>query len=118
MVESRNQLDGLIHSTQKSLDEHGDKLESSDKTNIEEALKSAKTSLESGDKDSIEKASQDLATKSQKLYEKIANEQGAGQSEGVKEQKAETKNPEDEKDIVDAEFEEVKDDKQSNDDAK
>ncbi len=118
LVESRNQLDGLIHSTQKSLDEHGDKLESSDKTNIEEALKSAKTSLESGDKDSIEKASQDLATKSQKLYEKIANEQGAGQSEGVKEQKAETKNPEDEKDIVDAEFEEVKDDKQSNDDAK
>ncbi len=111
LIEARNQLDGLIHSTEKSLGEHGDKIDDDDKSNIEESLKSAKTSLESGDKDSIEKASQDLATKSQKLYEKVASEQSQGQAEDANAKPDGNKNAKDDKDIVDAEFEEVKDEK-------
>ncbi len=112
LIESRNQLDGLIHSVEKSIVEHGDKLEKEEKSKIETALKSSKTILESGDKEQIDKESQELATASQKLYEKMASDSdGSQQKNTAKEgETPKTKTREDE-DIIDAEFEEIKDDK-------
>jgi len=115
LVSSRNQCDAMIHSVRKSLSEFGDKLDSEEKAKIETALKDAEEALKSSDKTVIDAKTQALTEASQKLAEKIyAQEQtqsgGAGQPEaGAGETKADEKPVEGE--VVDAEFEEVKDKK-------
>lgn len=114
LVNSRNQCDAMIHSVRKSLNEYGDKLESDEKSRIESALKDAEDALKSNDKDLIDAKTQALTEASQKLAEKIyAQEQtqtgqagaGAGATSG------QTKEKPVEGEVVDAEFEEVKDKK-------
>jgi len=108
LVTSRNQLDNLIHSVQKTLKEHGDKLAGDEKSKIESALKDAEEAVKTDDKDQIDAKSQALAEASHKLAEKMYAEQPAG--DGAQAGGAEAKADAGKKDenVVDAEFEEVK----------
>ncbi len=109
LVESRNQLDGLVHSLEKSIQEHSDKLEADQKTQAEAAIKKAKNTLENGDKAQIDLEMQELGSISQKIYEKTASQNSANEPKGSEsEDKANSENTKDDKDIIDAEFEEVK----------
>jgi molecular chaperone DnaK len=111
MVTSRNQLDALIHSTQKSLKEYGDQLTADEKGAIESALKDAEEAVKGDDKAAIDAKSEALAAAAQKLGEKMyAAEQAKAQAnEGGAQPHADA--AKDEGDVVDAEFTEVKDKK-------
>ncbi len=111
LVNARNQADALVHTVKKSLTELGDKVAAEDKTKIEAAIKDVEDAIKSDDKEAIESKTQHLATVSQKIGEQAyAQSQGgpgpgpgaSGGSDGGK--KAES-------DVVDAEFEEVKEKK-------
>ena len=109
LVQTRNQGDHLLHSTRKQVEEAGDKLPADDKTAIESALTALETSLKGEDKADIEAKMQALAQVSQKLME-IAQQQHAQQQAGAAGADASANNAKDD-DVVDAEFEEVKDKK-------
>ncbi|WP_292979487.1 molecular chaperone DnaK [Nitrosomonas sp.] len=114
LVNSRNQCDAMIHSTKKSLAEYGDKLEGDEKSRIEAALKDAEEALKSGDKQTIDVKTQALTEASHKLAEKMyAQEQAqaAGQQAGAAGAGGQTQDKPVEGEVVDAEFEEVKDKK-------
>ena len=108
LVDARNQADGLIHSVKKSLSEHGDKLEAAEKDKIEAAIKDAEEAIKGDDKAEIEAKTNALMEASQKLGEKVYAEQQAQQG-GADAQPQGEKTVDAE--VVDAEFEEVKDDK-------
>lgn len=109
VVTARNTLEGLIHATKKTVQEAGDKATAEEKSKIEAALKDAEEAVKGNDKDKIDAATQKLTEASQslaqKLYAEQANEANAQQAGGGK---AESKA---EEGVVDAEFEEVKDDR-------
>ena len=110
IVTSRNQLDALVHSVQKSLKEYGDKLSADEKAKIEAALKDAEEAMKSDNKESIDSKAQALSQAAQKLGEKMyADAQKAQGAEGGGDAKA--SKPADEGNVVDAEFTEVKDKK-------
>ncbi len=114
LVEARNQADAMIHAVKKTLGEHGDKVSADEKSKIEAAVKDAEESLKSGDKDQIEARSKALAEASHKLAEKMYAQQP--QPEGAEPQpQAEpaAAGGTGEGNVVDAEFEEVKDKKKS-----
>lgn len=105
LVQTRNQGDQIAHSTRKQLDEAGDKLSAEDKAPIEAALTELNTALKGEDKAAIEAKMQALMEVSSKLME-LAQQQaqaGAADADGASAKK--------EDDVVDAEFEEVKDKK-------
>ena len=110
-VESRNQADAMIHATEKTMKDLADQVEAEDKANIEAAIAALKTALEGSDKAEIESKTQALAEASSKLAEKAyaANAEGEGPEPVDANASAESTNKDD--DVVDAEFEEVKDDK-------
>ena len=111
MVEARNKADSLIHATEKSLAEHGDKVLPADKEAIEKAVADLKTAMEGDDAAEIEAKSQALTEASMKLGEamyKAAQEAEAASGDGSAE--AGAGQAEDEN-VVDADFEEVEDDK-------
>jgi molecular chaperone DnaK len=70
-AEVRNQADNVIYQTEKSLKEHGDKLDESDRKPIEDALSEAKEAIEGSDVDQIRSSSDSLMTASQKIAEVI-----------------------------------------------
>jgi molecular chaperone DnaK len=113
-VEARNQLDSLVYSTEKSLKEYGGDLDASVKDNIENALKRAKETLEGQDAQAMRTAAEQLGQASHKLaeamYAKASRQQQAGQ-EGAGDAKEQSTNDGKKKkdDVVDADFEEVKD---------
>ncbi|WP_137719379.1 molecular chaperone DnaK [Methylobacillus flagellatus] len=107
LVDARNAADGMIHSVKKSLGEHGDKLDAEEKANIEAAIKDVEDVLKSDDKDAIEAKTNALMDASQKLGEKVYAEQQAQQGAGDEAQPQAEKTVDAE--VVDAEFEEVKD---------
>ncbi len=115
VVDARNQCDAMVHTVRKSLAEHGDKLAAAEKARIEEALKAAEEAMKGNDKDAIEAKTQALAQAAQKLGEQVyANQQGAqgaqaGGAGGGQQQAGGGKGAD--SDVVDAEFEEVKDKK-------
>jgi len=106
--------DALVHSVQKSLKEHGDKLSDEEKTKIEAAIKDAEEALKGDDKEAIDAKAMALSEAAQKLGEKMyadaaaagaapgADAAGGGKADGKKE---------DDGNVVDAEFTEVKDKK-------
>ncbi len=106
LVQIRNQGDQLSHGTRKQLEEAGEKLPAEDKTAIETALNDLNTALKGEDKADIEAKIQALVQASGKLMEfaqqqaQAGNADAAGEAAGKKED-----------DVVDAEFEEVKDNK-------
>jgi molecular chaperone DnaK len=109
LVDARNAADGMVHSVKKSLAEHGDKLDGDEKTKIETAITEVEEALKGDDKDAIEAKTNALMEASHKLAEKVYAQQqpegGAGAEAGAQSEKPVDDN------IVDAEFEEVKDDK-------
>ncbi|GAB1234855.1 molecular chaperone DnaK [Ferrigenium sp. UT5] len=109
LVTSRNQLDALIHSTNKSMKDYGEQLSADEKAAIETALKEAEEVVKGDDKAAIEAKTEALATAAQKLGEKMyAAEQAKAQAaQGGSQPEAKA----DEGDVVDAEFTEVKDKK-------
>jgi molecular chaperone DnaK len=109
LVDARNQCDALAHTVRKSLAEHGDKLDAAEKSRIEDAIKAAEEAMKGNDKSTIEAKTQALAQAAQKLGEKMYAQQqaGSGAAEGGSEQASKAQ----EGDVVDAEFEEVKDKK-------
>ena len=108
-VNSRNQADAMIHATEKSLKDLGEQVEASDKEAIESAIADLKKSLEGNDKDDIEAKTAALAEASGKLAEK-AYAAAAAEGEGA-EPSSDAGAAKADDDVVDAEFEEVKDDK-------
>jgi len=108
LVDARNAADGMIHSVKKSLTEHGDKLEATEKDAIEAAIKDAEEAIKSDDKESIEAKTNALMEAAQKLGEKVYAEQQAQQGGGAQGEPQGEKTVDAE--VVDAEFEEVKKD--------
>ena len=108
LIQARNQADGMIHATRKQLEEVGDALSAEDKAPIEEALTALETASKGEDKAEIEAKTQELIQASSKLMEAAQAQQGAaaGGAEGAEQQASGQAND----DVVDAEFEEVKDD--------
>jgi len=107
LVEARNQADAMIHGTQKMLTEQGDGVDAAEKEAIEKAIADLEEAIKGDSKEAIDEKSQALATASQKLAEK-AYAQQPGADAGAAEQQGSSQATDD--DIVDAEFEEVKDD--------
>jgi len=115
LVDARNQCDAMIHSVKKSLTEHGDKVSADEKAKIEAALKDAEGVVKSDNKDEIEAKTKALAESAHKLAEQMYKDQqaqaGAAGGNAGGEARSEAGKKKDEGDVVDAEFEEVKDGK-------
>src|SRR3990172_11871467 len=109
LVTARNQCDALVHSVKKSLKEYGDKLGADEKSKVETALKEAEEALKSDSKETIDAKSQALATAAHKLAEQMYAQEQAKQQAAGGEAKAEAGAKKDDSNVVDAEFEEVKD---------
>jgi molecular chaperone DnaK len=112
LVESRNQADALVHATEKSLKDLGDKLEGNERADIEAAVSELKDALKSDDKARIDTKAEALAELSAKVMQRVyqAEGQAAGEA-GAQAGAAAGGKPDGEaaEDVVDAEFEEVKD---------
>ncbi|MGS2721619.1 molecular chaperone DnaK [Paraglaciecola aestuariivivens] len=107
LVQARNQADGLIHGTRKQVEEAGDALSEEDKTQIEAAVVALEEAVKEGDKDAIEAKTQELIQASAKLME-VAQAKAQAEGAGPEATDAGAKSEAD--DVVDAEFEEVKED--------
>lgn len=104
LVDARNTAEALVHSTKKSLEEHGASLEASEKESIEAAIKALEESSKAGDKADIEAKTEELGKVSQKLGEKAY----AAMAEKAKaESGAEGSKPKADDNVVDADFKEV-----------
>ncbi len=103
-VEAKNQAEALVHSTESSLSEHGDKLDDETKSAIEDALADLKSALEGDDAEVIKEKTSALAQSSMKLGEAMYQ---ASQDDDGDQDDASDDNVDD---VVDADFEEVKDD--------
>ncbi|GEB70889.1 MULTISPECIES: molecular chaperone DnaK [Pseudoalteromonas] len=108
LVAARNQADAMVHGTRKQIEEAGDALPSEDKEAIEAAVVDLEAAIKSDDKAEIEAKTQALAEKSQKLMEIAQAKAQQGGADAGEQQQQSTKQDDD---VVDAEFEEVKDDK-------
>lgn len=104
-VDAKNHADSLIASTEQSLKEHGSKISETDKKAIEKDMEDLKEAIKSDKTEDIKTKTQQLMTSSMKLGEAIYK----AQQEKPEDNKGDAK-AEDKKDVVDAEFEEVKDD--------
>ncbi len=111
LVEARNQAESLVHSTEKSLAEHGDKLNAADKSAIDRALADLKSAIGGDDAGQIEAKSRTLTQVSSKLGEAVykATQAQAGDAGGQATQPGGTGKDE----VVDAEFEDVDQQKRS-----
>ncbi|MGA7802526.1 MAG: molecular chaperone DnaK [Gammaproteobacteria bacterium] len=112
LVDARNQADNLVHATNKSLKDLGDKVEADEKSKIEAAVSELQEAMKGDDKDAIEAKTSALAELSGKLAERVYAQKG---EQGGGEQKAEAGGESQQQaaggeDVVDAEFEEVKED--------
>ena len=107
LVAVRNQADAMVHGTRKQVEEAGDALPSEDKEAIEAAVVDLEAAIKSDNKDEIEAKTQALAEKSQKLMEIAQAKAQQGQADAGEQQQSAKQDD----DVVDAEFEEVKDDK-------
>ena len=112
LVTVRNQADQMIHATEKSLEEMGEKVEQEERMQIENAIKDLKAVLDKDDKDVIETKTQALVQASGKLAERMyaQTDAGAGAAAGAAAGEATAGKATDD-DVVDAEFEEVDDNK-------
>ncbi len=109
LVELKNQADGMVHSTEKTLSEHGDKVSADEKASIESAIQDLKTALEAENKDDIQEKLNTLLQVSMKLGEavyKATQESGATADQSS----PEAHNPDaGESTVVDAEFKDLDD---------
>ena len=114
LVEARNSADALIYQTEKSIKDLGDKVDGATKTKVEDAIVALRKAMESDNADEIKRLSEELTQTSHKLAEAMYQQAaGAGQQQegaGPDAAQADASDSTDE-DVVDADFEEVKDDK-------
>ena len=108
LVDARNQADNLIHASEKSVKDLGDDVQDDEKQAIESAIEALKTAMESDDKADIEAKTTALAEVSGKLAERVYQKQAADGAEAATGDTADGGAAAE--DVVDAEFEEVKDD--------
>lgn len=106
LVTARNTADGLIHATNKSLKDLGDKVDAAEKSAIESAIESLQEALKGEDKADIEAKTNTLSEAAAKLAERAYAENAEAGDGAASESAAEASD-----DVVDAEFEEVNDDK-------
>ncbi len=111
LVDLRNQADGMIHSSEKSLKDLADDLSDDEKTEIEKAISELKDAVKANEKAQIEEKLATLTTASSKMAERVyAKKAAEGQAqEGAAQPEQASKQADD--GVVDAEFEEVKEDK-------
>ncbi len=107
MVESRNLADNMIHASRKSVEELGDKVEEQEKTDIEAAIADVEEALKGDSKETIDEKTTKLTEIAGKLAERVYQQSA---EEGQAEAGATEGSADSEDDVVDAEFEEVKDD--------
>ena len=110
LVDAKNKAESLAHTVEGQVKEHGDKLEDEDKTAIEDAVKAVKDATEGEDVDAITAATETLEQAAMKLGEVIYKDQAA-EGDDASQADAAASEAEEDDDIVDAEFEEVEDDK-------
>ncbi|HET9459879.1 MAG TPA: molecular chaperone DnaK [Sphingomicrobium sp.] len=119
VAEAKNNAESLIHSTERQLSEHGDKVEAAVKSEIENALAEAKQAVESGDSDEMTAKTNALAQAAMKLGEAMYKAQqgeaetAAGPDAGASEPGGEEPAAGDAEEVVDAEFSEVEDEKKA-----
>ena len=109
LIQARNQADGMIHATRKQLEEVGDALSAEDKAPIEEAVSALETAVKGEDKADIEAKTQELIQASSKLMEAAQAQQAGAAGEAGAEGAEQQASGQADEDVVDAEFEEVKD---------
>ncbi len=112
MVEARNTAENMVHATQKSLEELGDKVTEDEKKDIEGAIKELEESLEGEDKTLIEEKTKSLAELAGKLAERAYQQEASDQQQpetNVDENAKSTSNEDADNNVVDAEFEEIDD---------
>ena len=110
LVEAKNNAEAMVHSTEKQLAEHGDKVDASIKSDIEAAMADLTKAAESEDLEDIQAKTQALMQASMKLGEAIYAQQ---QSEGEAAAAADAASDAADDDVIDADFEDVGDDKKS-----
>jgi molecular chaperone DnaK len=103
LVDARNQADGLIHSTNKALKDLGDQVEEQERSEVESKIEALQEAMKGDDKDDITARSAALAEVSGKLAERVYRQQSEKGSSGAAEEGAAGSGD----DVVDAEFEEV-----------
>ena len=113
LVDARNNADGLIHASSKSLKDLGDKVDDETKANVEREIENVKKAIEGDDTEAINAAVEELTKASHKLAELMYAQASqetpeAGGAAGGAAGSSEAKQDDD---VVDADFEEVKDDK-------
>jgi len=107
-VEARNHADALVHSTEKTLKEHGDKISASERQAIEDAIAEVKKAMEGDDADAIRAKAEALTQASMKLGEAIyRSQQGGGATSGDGADAGAAGGPSGGEKVVDADFEEV-----------
>jgi len=116
-VEARNQADTIIHTTEKNLKEHGSKISEVDKKVIETGISELRNALKGTDTEAVKKKTQDLVQTSMKLGEAIYKSQQKDDSKknAGQEKPNDNNQPKDKDNVVDADFEEVKEDKKDKD---
>jgi len=110
VVQARNQADAMVHGTRKQVEEAGEALPSDEKEKIEAAIVELEEAIKGDDKEAIEAKTQALMEAAQKLME-IAQQQAQAQQAGTEAGAEQPQEKDVAGDVVDAEFEEVKDDK-------
>ncbi len=111
-VDARNQADSIVFSTEKSLKEHGDKVSVEEKKAIETGIADLKEALKGTDTEDIKKKTQNLVQVSMKLGEAIYKSQQKNQPKDDKNNKDPKNKGNDKENVVDADFEDVKEDKE------
>jgi molecular chaperone DnaK len=113
LIEARNQSDSMAYSVEKNIKEFGDKIDSSEKTRIEDAIARVKKAIEGEDINEIKQAQEELTNASHKLAEAMyakstAQQQTGGGAQGEAGTQEQTGAGKKDDDVVDADFEEVK----------
>ena len=109
-VDARNQADTIIHATEKNLKEHGGKIPETDKKNIETSISDLRNALKGTDTEEVKKKTQALIQTSMKLGEAVYKNQQKDTAKKDDQQKTDA-DKKDKENVVDADFEEVKEDK-------
>jgi molecular chaperone DnaK len=114
-VDVKNQADSLVFQVEKNIKEHGDKISPEDKSKIEADLKDLKEALEKNDAEVIKQKTQDLTQSSMKMGEAMYKDQQSTEAPGAEQPQQENKSDENknEDDVIDADYEEVDDDKKA-----
>ena len=110
-VDARNQADTMLHTTEKSLKEHGSKISDAEKKAIETASANLRNALKGTDSEEVKKQTQELVQASMKLGEAVYKSQQSANAQNAKDTNKKTQSENKNDNVVDADFEEVKEDK-------